>query len=67
MPPKVDDLAVMRVCVREGFSRDLADMLLADLKSAVDHFENQSGYKSPHEGKRGKVHKMLIRHTNTWS
>jgi len=57
MPPKVDDLAVMRVCVREGFSRDLADMLLVDLKTAVDHFECQPGFKSPHAGHRGKVHK----------
>jgi len=42
MPPKVDDLAVLRVVVREGFSRDLADMLLADLRKAIEHFEPQS-------------------------
>jgi hypothetical protein len=47
----------MRVCVREGFSRDLADMLLADLKSAVDHFESQPGYLSPYRQRRGKVSK----------
>jgi glutamate decarboxylase len=42
MPPKVEDLAVLRVVVREGFSRDLAGMLLADLRKAIDHFEPQS-------------------------
>ncbi|QDT35929.1 glutamate decarboxylase [Stratiformator vulcanicus] len=57
MPPKVDDLAVLRICVREGFSRDLADMLLADLKSAVAHFESQPGYRSPYQDRQGKVHK----------
>ena len=45
MPPKVDDLAVLRVVVREGFSRDLADMLLADLKDVVAHFESRSGHE----------------------
>jgi len=57
MPPKVDDLAVLRVVVREGFSRDLADMLLADLRKAVDHFESQPGYEGQKVHKRRKVHK----------
>ncbi|TWU29661.1 glutamate decarboxylase [Bythopirellula polymerisocia] len=57
MPPKVEKLAVMRICVREGFSRNLADMLLADLKTAVAYFENQKEFKSPHLGRHGKVHK----------
>jgi glutamate decarboxylase len=57
MPPKVDDLAVLRVCVREGFSRDLAEMLLADLKAAVEHFEKMKGFESPHAGHKGKTHK----------
>lgn len=45
MPPKVDDLAVLRVVVREGFSRDLADMLLSDLSKAVAFFEKERGHK----------------------
>lgn len=35
MPPAIEDLAVLRVCVRNGFSRDLASMLLDDLQHAV--------------------------------
>ncbi len=46
MPPKVENLAVLRVVVREGFSRDLADMLLADLGKAVAYFENERGHKA---------------------
>jgi glutamate decarboxylase len=57
LPPKADDVAVLRVCVREGFSRNLADMLLADLNSAVKHFENQREYQSPFRGRRGKMHR----------
>jgi len=45
MPPKVEDLAVLRVVVREGFSRDLADMFLADLSKVVKYFESQTGHK----------------------
>jgi glutamate decarboxylase len=34
-PENRQDLAVLRVVCRNGFSRDLADLLLADLKAAV--------------------------------
>ena len=57
MPPQIDDLAVLRVCVREGFSRNLADMLLADLKAAVAHFESQTDYQSPYHQRHGKTHR----------
>ena len=36
MPPALDDMAVLRIVVRNGFSRDLASLLLADLTRAVD-------------------------------
>jgi len=39
MAPGAQDVAVLRVVLREGFSRDLADMLLADLARAVAHFD----------------------------
>ena len=32
MPPALDDLDVLRVVVRSGFSPDLADLLLDDLR-----------------------------------
>ena len=43
MPPDADDIAVLRVVVREGFSRDLADMFVEDLQRAVGHFEGRHG------------------------
>ena len=36
MPPAIDDTAVLRVVVRNGFSRDMAALFLADLRAAVD-------------------------------
>lgn len=44
MPEHAEDVAVMRIVVREGFSADMAEMLLADIKKAVDHFEAQASH-----------------------
>lgn len=39
MPKDIEHLVVMRVVVRQGFSRDMADMLLNDIKTYVDELE----------------------------
>ncbi len=39
MPQAIDDLVVMRVVVRQGMSRDMADMLLSDIRNAVEEFD----------------------------
>lgn len=39
MPPDIEDLAVLRIVLREGFSRDLASMLLDDIKNVVADLE----------------------------
>lgn len=36
MPPEADDLAIMRIVVRENFSRDMADMLYSDILETCD-------------------------------
>jgi glutamate decarboxylase len=41
-PDNRTDLAVLRVVVRNGFSRDLAEDFLDDLRSAVDQLESTS-------------------------
>jgi hypothetical protein len=38
MPADCQDLVVQRILIRHGFSRDLASMLLDDLKRSIDHF-----------------------------
>lgn len=42
MAPNAQDIAVLRIVVREGLSRDMADLLLNDLKNAVTYFEEHS-------------------------
>ncbi len=42
MPKHAEDIAVLRIVVRESFSYDMADMLLSDIKKAVEYFEKFS-------------------------
>ncbi len=39
MPKDIDDMVVMRVVVRQGMTRDMADMLLEDIATAVAEFD----------------------------
>ncbi|MBR2367018.1 MAG: glutamate decarboxylase [Alistipes sp.] len=39
LPKNIEDIVVMRIVVRQGMSRDMADMLLRDIESAVSEFE----------------------------
>jgi glutamate decarboxylase len=38
LPPNLQKLVVQRILVRHGVSRDLASLLIADLKRTLDHF-----------------------------
>jgi glutamate decarboxylase len=44
MPPAMDDVDVLRVVVRNGFSQDLAALFLADLKTAADRLSRRGGH-----------------------
>ena len=39
MPKAIEDMVVMRVVVRQGMSRDMANMLLEDIQNAVEELE----------------------------
>jgi glutamate decarboxylase len=43
LPPKCEQLPVQRIIARHGFSRDLADLLLRDMKEAIGHFREAPG------------------------
>ena len=50
MPPNRENLIVQRIVVKEGFSRDMADMLLQDIKRAIDFFKSQPNYQPVQSG-----------------
>jgi glutamate decarboxylase len=43
MPPDMQDTSVLRIVVRNGLSRDLAGILVDDLKTAVERLERRGG------------------------
>jgi glutamate decarboxylase len=43
-PENRTDLAVLRIVVRNGFTHDLADLLLADLKRLLPELEKEGGH-----------------------
>lgn len=42
MPDNITDTVIMRVVVKEGMSRELAELLMEDIQRAVDHFDAMS-------------------------
>ena len=55
LPENCQDLAVLRVVVKEGFSHDMAELLLEDLKRILKHYEEQKGHKAKEGTTKGKV------------
>ncbi|MBT3181124.1 MAG: glutamate decarboxylase [Deltaproteobacteria bacterium] len=55
LPENCTDIAVLRIVVKEGFSRDMADLLLVDMGRILEHYESQPGYKPKTTKSKGKV------------
>ena len=58
MPKNIEDMVVMRVVVRQGMSRDMANMLIEDIRNAVEGLERLE-YPTPSRieaQKKGKVY-----------
>lgn len=45
MPKNCEDVVVQRVVVKEGFRRDMADMLIQDIQNAIAFFKSQPNYQ----------------------
>ncbi|MHC9544057.1 MAG: glutamate decarboxylase [Vulcanimicrobiota bacterium] len=48
LPPNAQDISVLRIVVREHFSRDMADILLKDIEKAVAKLETQQASPKTH-------------------
>jgi len=55
LPENCTDVAVLRIVVKEGFSRDLANLLLEDLERVFKHYKAQPGHKAREKKGKGKV------------
>jgi glutamate decarboxylase len=47
MPPNREDLVIQRILVRHGFTREMADELLVEMKDALEYFEQRSPEEQP--------------------
>jgi glutamate decarboxylase len=53
MAPDAERIAVLRVVVREGLSRDMAELLIGDLRRAVEHLDASHRAPTPsHQNRR---------------
>lgn len=50
MPRNCEDLVVQRIVVKEGFSRDMADLLLGHMREALSYFASQPGHIPTQKG-----------------
>ena len=55
LPPDAQQEAVMRVVVKENFSRDMADMYASDVENAIARLEKEQP-KRHHPGNKKKHH-----------
>ena len=55
MPANIEQMVVMRVLCKQGFSRDMADQLLADIRFAIDEL-NKLKYPTPTRIAMGEKH-----------
>lgn len=55
MAPDAQNISVLRVVVREGFSRDMADMLMEDAQRAIEYLEKNAP-ATPKTDVKGKTH-----------
>ena len=56
LPPALEDVAVLRVVVRNGFSRDLAKMLLDDLRKVLTRLAGPAQVPGPTADRAGFHH-----------
>jgi glutamate decarboxylase len=54
LPPNAEDITVLRLVIKENFSRDMADMLINDIMEAIKKLE-----KSYEEEQKKKNHSLL--------
>jgi glutamate decarboxylase len=58
LPPHAQDIAVLRMVVKENFSRDMAEIFVKDIKNVVDRLEGESRkrHENVDETKQTKPH-----------
>lgn len=56
LPANCEDMVIQRVLIRHGFSRDLAELMMDDLKRSIDHFQKHPVSNSMDKEEAGGFH-----------
>lgn len=56
LPANCEDMVIQRVLIRHGFSRDMADLFIEDLKRSIDYFKKNPVTHSFTEQEAGGFH-----------
>ncbi len=64
MPPNAEDIAIMRIVVKENLSRDMTDVLFQDIMNACDYLEKHGAPKKGKPKKGIREHRICLRRTN---
>ncbi len=56
LPPYCQDMVIQRVLIRHGFSRDMAHLLIDDIKRSIEYFEKNPVRKNFTESEAGGYH-----------
>jgi len=55
LPANCENIAVLRIVVKEGFSCDMAGLFLSDMERILKHYASQPGYKPGMPAGQGKL------------
>ena len=66
MPKNIEDMVVARVVVKHGFSKDLAEELIDDMKRHLEHFETQGGPLPPTKPTKSFHHSQIFAVDGFW-
>lgn len=56
LPPHAEDIAIMRIVVKENFSRDMADILYEDIQKAIHELQKGARRQKLNAPSKGKHH-----------
>jgi glutamate decarboxylase len=56
MPPDREDLVIQRILIRHGFTREMADTLLVEMQSALEHFDRHPAEPSEELAEAASAH-----------
>ncbi len=59
LPKNADDIDILRIVIKENFSRDMADMLIEDIKKTIKYITNKKIARNRSNKNSKQIHKKI--------